>query len=143
MNEQQLIKQLNSLKEIRPDEGFASTLKAQLAIEEMDSSRFYLLSQSLVSSFSVGVAILLFIFIALGGVANTLKGPLFPTLEGVDKNTLASEASDIQNKIDKSINDVDYLSEDRKLARANISDTSYESSEDEEIDQLLEDAISY
>ncbi len=142
MKEEHLIKQLSILKSVQPDADFARTARTTILYRsEPAPVRFFGLGQSLSNTLSIGLVIMFFVFVALGGVATVFRNPLSPTFQGVDEESLASEAGSINQTIDAHLNEVAYLSrEQNKLVMAAPSETA---NTDEEIDLLLTQAKSY
>lgn len=144
MKEEHIIKQLSTLKSVQPDADFARSARTTILYgSEPLPVRFFGLGQSLSNTLSIGLVVMLFVFIALGGVATVFRNPFSPTLQGVDEADLASEAGSINQTIDAHLSEVAYLSGDQgdKLAKATISEDA--ASTDEAIDLLLTQAKSY
>ncbi len=150
MKEEKLIKQLAALRGVEPDPDFAQGLRSRIMYgSEPRQARFFGFAQSLSSTLSIGLVVLFFAFVALGGMASLLRHPSFPTFQGVNEQSLASEAGSINETIDVHLKEVNYLtnvSQDRKLAQApKVDEQAYmgAASTDEEIDILLTQAKSY
>ena len=150
MREEQLIKQLAALKNVEPDADFARGIRSKILYgSEPRPARFFGLAQSLSTTLSMGLVVLFFAFVALGGIATVLRHPAFPTFQGVNEQSLASEAGNINQAIDVHLSEVNYLtnfSQDDKLARAPRADDQSAlggASTDEEIDDLLTQAKGY
>lgn len=150
MKEEQLIRQLAALRSVEPDADFAMSVRSKILYgSEPRQARFFGLTQSLSSTLSMGLVVLFFTFLALGGVATILRHPVFPTFQGVNEQSLANEAGNINENIDIRLSEVNYLTsvgQDDKLARASqINDELIlgDTSTDEEIDLLLTQAKRY
>ncbi|MDP3953775.1 MAG: hypothetical protein Q8P99_03070 [bacterium] len=150
MREEQLIKQLTALRGVEPDANFARGVRSKILYgSEPKPARFFGLAQSLSTTLSMGLVILFFAFLALGGVATLLRHPAFPTFQGVNEQSLASEAGDINENIDVRLGEVNYLtnvSYDSKLAKASRAEDWVileGANTDEEIDILLTQAKEY
>jgi len=150
MREKDLLKQLSALRSLEPDQDFARGLRSKILYGgEPKQARAFGLIQSLSSTLSIGLVVLLFAFVALGGVASVLRHPVFPNFQGVNEQSLASEAGNINENINVHLNEVDYLAnvgQESKLAQARRTSTdpvSEGTSRDEEIDILLTQAKSF
>lgn len=84
---------------------------------------------------------MLFVFVAIGGVASVLRTPISPTLSGVDEASLASEAGSVNQTIDTHLKDVAYTPGDTNRLAMAAPDESI--NPDEEIDLLLTQAKGY
>ena len=145
MKEEYIIKQLSTLKSIEPDADFARNARTTILYRsEPMPVRFFGLKQSLSTTLSIGLVVMLFVFIALGGVATMLRTPLSPTFQGVDEQSLASEAGSINQTIDARLSEVAYISGERenKLVMA-TTPSDGDSNADKEIDLLLTQAKGY
>ncbi|PIR98299.1 MAG: hypothetical protein COT89_00200 [Candidatus Colwellbacteria bacterium CG10_big_fil_rev_8_21_14_0_10_42_22] len=143
MKEEYIIKQLNSLKNIEPGADYAASSKLKLLYETPQKPRrVFLLSQSLSTTLSIGLAIVLFVFIGLGSASNIFRNPLSPTFTGVNQE-LTSEAGKLSDTIDIHLEEVRYLTDvtTNPLVRANIQNVEENNSTDEEIDDLLDEAF--
>lgn len=142
MKDEQIIKQLGGLKGIQPDADYAAGSKLKLIHQTpQKSGRVLLLSDSISSSLSIGLVIVLFVFAALSGISSIVRSPLSPTFEGVN-GSLTAEAGDINETIDIHLEEVKYLAEvaTRTVAIANLDERN---SADEEVDLLLNEAINF
>jgi len=138
MKEEHIIKQLSTLKSIQPDADFARSARTTILYgSEPMPVRFFGLTQSLSTTLSIGLVVMFFVFIALGGVATMFRTPLSPTFQGVNEESLASEAGSINQTIDAHLNEVAYLSGDQGGGLVTTANS------DEEIDLLLTQAKSY
>ena len=80
MKEEHIIKQLSTLKSIQPDADFARSARTTILYRsEPTPVRFFGLTQSLTNSLSIGLVVMLFIFVAIGGVATMFRTPISPT----------------------------------------------------------------
>ena len=153
MRETDIKKQLNMLKNLMPDEGFAKSSRMKILYDrEPVQSRFFNVSQSLSTALSMGLIVMFVVFIALGGVATFLRGSAFPTFEGVNEESLHVEAGVITETIQVRLEEVDYLEEVEKSSLAQAPErqranqeafTEQATSTDEEIDNLLNEARDY
>lgn len=143
MREEHIIKQLSTLKSIQPDADFASSARTIILYRsEPTPARFFGLAQSLSSSLSIGLVVVLFVFVAIGGVATILRTPLSPTFHGVDEQSLATEAGSINQTIDAHLSEAAYISgKEQKLSMAVATEDN--ANADEEIDLLLTQAKSF
>ena len=138
MKEEHIIKQLSTLKSIQPDADFARSARTTILYgSEPMPVRFFGLTQSLSTTLSIGLVVMFFVFIALGGVATMFRTPLSPTFQGVNEESLASEAGSINQTIDAHLNEVAYLPGDQGGGLVTTANS------DEEIDLLLTQAKSY
>ena len=142
MKEEHIIKQLSTLRNIEPDADFARSARTTILYGSGPMPvRFFKLTQGLSATLSIGLVVMFFVFIALGGVGTLLRTPLSPTLQGVDENSLASEAGAINETTNARLGEVAYLSgEEQEPSLAMSEDTT---NSDEEIDSLLTQAKSY
>lgn len=142
MKEEHIIKQLSTLRNIEPDADFARSARTTILYGSGPMPvHFFRLTQGLSATLSIGLVVMFFVFIALGGVGTFLRTPLSPTLQGVDGDSLASEAGTINETTNARLNEVAYLSgEEQEPAPAMSEDTT---NTDEEIDSLLTQAKSY
>ncbi|OGY56740.1 MAG: hypothetical protein A2Y84_01485 [Candidatus Colwellbacteria bacterium RBG_13_48_8] len=145
MNQDQIIKQLSSLRGLQPGSSFAS--ETRLKVIQGARPRvggLFIFSQSLSNTLSIGLVIVFFIFLALSGTTNFLRGPALPTFEGINGANVVAEADNISDAADIYLQEVQYLQEtqEKKLARASIVG-EISPSADEEIDRLLDEAKSY
>jgi hypothetical protein len=145
MRQQDIKNQLKTLQRLEPDSSYAQSSKFEILYNTpAKPGKFVLFSQSISSTVSMGLAVLFFVFVALGGVATILRNPVFPTFESVDEENLVAEAQMIQTESEIHLNEVHYLddAEGRALARAKATKEKEADSKvtDEEIDQLLNQA---
>lgn len=152
MRETDIKKQLGLLKNLEPDKGFVQSSRMKILYgSEPTPSRMFVISQSLSSTLSMGLVVMFVVFIALGGVATLIRGPVFPSFQGADEQSLHAEAGTITQTIDVRLGEVNYLEdvEQNKLAQATakkeatLIDEGQATSTDEEIDQLLNEAKEY
>ena len=143
MKEEHIIKQLSSLKSIQPDADFARSARTTILYRsEPTPVRFFGLTQSLTNSLSIGLVVMLFIFVAIGGVATMFRTPISPTFHGVDAQSLATEAGSINQTIDAHLSEAAYISgEENKFSMALTTES--DTNTDEEIDLLLTQAKGY
>ena len=140
MNEEYIVKQLSSLRGIKPDSDFANSSKLRIIYQTSQRpGGVLMIAQGLSASLSIGLVIVFFAFIAILG-ASSLRSPLSPTLESVSGD-LAAEADDVNSTIDIRLEEMQYVADvaTKTLVRSNQSDES--NSPDEEIDHLLDEAI--
>jgi hypothetical protein len=140
MKETQIIQQLNQLRSITPDPDFANSSKLKIIYQTPQRpGGVFVIIQSLSASLSIGLVIVLFVFVALLGVSN-LRSPLSPTFEGVNGG-LVAEADSVNATINIHLEEMQYITDiaTKTLARGNQDDGN--NSSDEEIDDLLNEAI--
>ena len=145
MKEEHIIKQLSTLKSIQPDADFARSARTTILYRsEPTPVRFFGLTQSLSTTLSIGLVVMFFVFVALGGVATVFRTPLSPTFQGVAEQSLSSEAGSINQTIDFHLNEVAYISGEEENALAmNAAPNTGDANSDKEIDLLLTQAKSY
>ncbi|MCR4261182.1 MAG: hypothetical protein NUV96_02535 [Candidatus Colwellbacteria bacterium] len=145
MREEHIIKQLSTLKSIQPDADFARSARTTILYRsEPMPVRFFGLTQSLSATLSIGLVVMFFVFVALGGVATVFRTPLSPTFQGVDEQSLASEAGSINQTIDFHLNEVAYISGEKENTLAmSATPNEGDANSDQEIDLLLTQAKSY
>src|SRR3989344_3975350 len=144
MKEEHIIKQLSTLKSIQPDADFARSARTTILYRsEPMPVRFFGLGQSLSNTLSIGLVVMFFVFVALGGVATMFRNPLSPTFQGVDEKSLASEAGSINQTIDAHLSEVDYLSTEQNNELVMAVPIEAAANTDKEIDLLLTQAKSY
>lgn len=143
MKEEHIIEQLNSLKGICPDSGYAAGSKLKLIHgSPQKPGRYFVFSEGLSGSLSISLVIVFFVIVAIGGASNMLRSPLSPAFQGVNEE-LAVEANQVNDAIEIHLEEVKYLSEiaTGTLARVDFENGNRQDSEDEEIDNLLNEAI--
>ena len=144
MKEEHIIKQLSTLKSIQPNADFARSARTTILYRsEPMPVRFFGLGQSLSNTLSIGLVVMFFVFVALGGVATLFRNPLSPTFQGVDEKSLASEAGSINQTIDAHLSEVDYLSTEQNNELVMVAPVEDTANTDKEIDLLLTQAKSY
>ena len=144
MKEEHIIKQLSTLKSIQPDADFARSARTTILYRsEPTPVRFFGLAQSLSTTLSIGLVVMFFVFIALGGVATMFRTPISPTFQGVDEASLANEAGSINQNTDARLSEVAYLSGEKNDSLAMTAPGGDTTNTDEEIDLLLTQAKSY
>jgi len=143
MTQKQIKDQLKLLQKIQPDTEYAKASKFEILYAPTKQGKFVLFMESLSSTVSMGLVVLFFVFIAIGGVATILRNPIFPTFESVNQRSLTAEANTINTETQTKLEEVSYLedSEDKSLARAKAKEEGIQSElKEEEIDQLLNEA---
>lgn len=113
MNERELVAQLQKLNAIKPQENFAQVSRATiLASERRDPFQMSIgksfWTQSLTFGLSIGLVALFFV-VALSNVITRLHPLAQPNLAGVGSDALASEAKDVLNNMDISLNEAAYF----------------------------------
>lgn len=151
MTDKDLIKQLNSLKAITPEDGYARNSRFIILSSGETNKRvttkygFFARSFNFASSVAM-VAVFLFV-LTIGGISGALKGFFLPNLEGVDNQSLLTEADIITSDIDIKLRDIQYFAEDDTVALAegekSFTQTVDFTDSEEEIDQLLDEVIEY
>ncbi|HEY4498231.1 MAG TPA: hypothetical protein VJA63_01170 [Candidatus Paceibacterota bacterium] len=157
MEEKQLIKKLKALKQIEPDSGYAR-LSRSLIIDhkKIPAIPFWsrkVFSRSLDSIFSVALATLFFLVLALGGLVGAFKNLLFPSLPGIDNQSLVTEADAVTQNIDTRMGEIQYFSGEEVAMKpvtapeaeaiSALPETAKPASDEEEVDALLDKVISY
>ncbi len=157
MEEKQLIKKLKNLNQIKPDSGYAR-LSRSLIIDHkrIPAIPFWsrkVFSRSLNSIFSVALATLFFLVLTLGGLVGAFKNLLFPSLPGIDNQSLVTEADAVTQNIDTRIGEIQYFSGEKvamkpaALPEAEtmpaLPEAAKPVSDEEEVDALLDKVISY
>ena len=143
MRQKDIKDQLKALQGLQPDADFAHESKFEILYAPTKKGKLIMFTESLSSTVSMGLVVLFFVFIALGGVATILRNPIFPTFESVDQTKLTAEANTIETETKAHLEAVDYLEDPEKLALAKINEDQESEDEDvtdEEIDQLLNEA---
>lgn len=147
MTEKELIKQLNSLKAIVPDSNYAR--KSRLLIlsnNKVVSPRRRAIVQSFSFAGSMALVALFLFVLTLGGIGGPLKSIFLPTLPGVDNESLLTEADNITQDIDIRLREINYFANENAVALAgdNKQTEPFDFTSDEaEIDQLLDEVIDY
>jgi len=147
MTQKDLIKNLRQLRSIEPNEEFARVsrsviLSSKDSIPVERTGKLNVFSRGLSFAASVALAAVFLLVLAVGGTTGSLKTLFLPTLDGVDEN-LVSEADTIKQDIDIRLNDIEYFEKtNRTVALADNNQHELFEGE-EEIDQLLEEVISY
>lgn len=141
MREAQITEKLRQLRSITPDPGFASSSKLQIVYQTpQKSTGVWALTQTLSASVSIGLVIVLFVFVTVLGVSN-LRSPLSPTLEGVDKS-LTAEADNVNATINIHLEEVQYVTNiAAQTLVKNDQAKQRDNSSDEVVDDLLQEAI--
>ncbi|MDD5710684.1 MAG: hypothetical protein PHV43_01110 [Candidatus Colwellbacteria bacterium] len=140
MKETQILQQLGHLKGIQPSPDFANSSKLQILYQtHQKPSGVFMLAQSLSASLSIGLVIIFFVFIAVLGASN-LRSPLSPTFEGVN-GSLTAEADSVNTTIDIHLEEMQYVTDIAAQTLAKSEQIDKESSLDEEVDSMLNEAI--
>ncbi|MBI2010834.1 MAG: hypothetical protein HYS89_01215 [Candidatus Colwellbacteria bacterium] len=158
MEETKLIKKLKILKSIEPDSGYARLSRA-LILNQKERTLFIpawgrkAFSRSLNSVFSVALATVFFMVLALGGLVGAFKNLLFPSLPGIDNQSLVTEADAVTQNIDTRLGEIQYFSGEEVAMKPAEEPKTKPSpaepgtvkpvSDEEEVDALLDKVISY
>ena len=150
MTEKEIIKDLQGLRTITPDSDYIKNSRSLILssgkVTALHAPKaMNVLTQGLNFALSTTFLAAALFIIILGGSLNLLKTIFLPPLEGVGSQSLITEANTISQDIDIRLKEIDYLTEERPVValRAEINAPAFEKTADHEIDQLLNQVISY
>lgn len=152
MTQKELIKKLQGLKAIEPNEEFVRTsryvvLSSKAGFGLGQTIRQNAFSRGLSFVLSVALTAIFLLVLALGNTTGSFKTLFLPTLPGVNNESLISEADTITQDIDIHLDEIEYFEQARlAVALAGESEVELEASfldGEDEIDKLLEEIIKY
>jgi len=147
MNERELIKKLRALEAIKPDAGYVRNSRYLITQGGMaeQSIRQGIFSRGLSFAFSVALTSVFLIAVTIGGMTGYFKTLFLPSFQGVSNEALLTEANEITDDINIHLDDVEYFSNSVALAENGSSKqpTDTQDKGEEEIDNLLDEVISY
>ena len=152
MTQKEVIKKLQSLRAVEPNEEFVrisrSVVLSSTGIPQAETVKQGFISRGISFALSVTLtAVVLFVLI-LGNTTKSLKTLFLPTLPGVNNESLISEADSITKDIDIRLEEIGYFDEARRtVALADdsvlLGDPDALLEGEDEIDKLLEEIIKY
>lgn len=153
MTNKEIIKKLQSLRTISPNDEFARVsrsviLTSKEAAPISDAVKQGILSRGLSFALSLTLATAFLLVLILGSTTGSFKTVFLPTLPGVNNESVVSEADAITNDIDIQLVNIKYFEQTRRVVAvvddSSISDTPEALVDDEgEIDKLLDEIIDY
>jgi hypothetical protein len=143
MTDKELIKKLNTLQVIEPDPQYMKTTRYLILSSKESASAMPILHQGLFSrSFNMILSVsLAAIFLLVLSLSNGQLSS--PTLEGVGSESLLSEADAITKDIDIRLQEIEYLADRPSIVALAEKNDAVITNEEEKIDKLLEEVISY
>ena len=155
MNQQELIRKLQGLRSIEPNEEFVRSSRSVILSSSTGVPAGQVLKQGIFSrglSFAMSMALAaVFLFLlAAGNTTGSFKTLFLPTLHGVNNDSLASEANTITNDIDIRLEEIQYFEQTRRAvaladssAPQDVSSSKKLMAGEDEIDRILNEVIEY
>lgn len=152
MTQKEIIKKLQSLRAITPNDEFARISRSVILASKESAltsiaTRQGVLSRGLSFVLSVTFATAFLLVLILGSTTGSFKTLFLPTLSGVNNESLISEADAITNDIDIQLSTIKYFEQARRTVA--VADESPLGARDVlvddegEIDKLLDEIIDY
>jgi len=153
MSQKELIKKLQSLRTIEPNEEFARVSRSVVLTSKEktplgDAAKQSILSRGLSFALSLTLATAFLLVLVLGNTTGSFKTLFLPTLPGVNDESLVSEADAITNDINIQLSSIKYFEQSRRTV-AVADESPLPGSPDVliddegEIDKLLDEIIDY
>lgn len=156
MKQEEIIKNLKSLKSVAPNEEFARISRSAILSSKTGAPVGHTLRQGVFTrglSFAVSMALAaVFLFLlAAGNTTGPFKTVFLPTLHGVN-NDIASEADTVTKDIDVRLGEIQYFDQqtkntmalaDNSVSQENISTPNEAMAGENKIDKLLDEVIEY
>ena len=152
MTQKEIIKNLQGLKAIKPNEEFArisrSVILSSVGIPVTDTVKQGVFSRGISFALSVALTAMVIFVLTLGNTNKSLKNFFLPTLHGVNTESLISEADSITKDINIKLDEIKYFDETKRAVALADSSTLLDNPDallegEDEIDKLLEEIIKY
>lgn len=151
MTQKEVIKRLQSLRAIEPNEEFVrisrSVVLSSIGIPVADTVEQGVISRGISFALSIALTAMVLFVLTLGNTTKSLKTFFLPTLHSVNNESLISEADSITKDIDIKLEEIGYFDEARRTVA--FADSTLPDEPDvlldgeDEIDKLLEEVIKY
>ena len=151
MTQKEIIRKLQSLRAVEPNEEFVRILRSVIlssaGIPAADTVKQGAISRGISFALSVTLTAMVLFVLTLGNTTTSLKTLFLPTLHGVNNESLISEADSITKDINIKLEEIGYFDEARRTVA--FADSTLPDEPDvlldgeDEIDKLLEEVIKY
>jgi hypothetical protein len=157
MKQQEIIENLKSLNSIEPNDKFARVSRSAIfsAGSGMPLEKTFkqgAFTRGLSFALSMALAAVFLFLLAAGNTTGPFKAVFLPTLQGVNNDSLASEADSVTKDIDIKLGEIQYFDQQTKKtvalaenpsSQATISTPDEAMAGEDKIDKLLDEVIEY